>query len=138
MDKERRKPHVRNDCSTNSLAHRPRRLLRLHVRPLHRRRPRRTGLARAGGAGMTRTTPTGERFTMLAEQWRGRYDLHYFRDQAHAQAWIAATHNPRMVEPTAARGRRHWIVDHPAEDTPERTRHLAARRGHREEYPKGA
>jgi len=87
---------------------------------------------------MTRTTPTGERFTMLAEQWRGRYDLHYFRDQAHAQAWIAATHNPRMVEPTAARGRMHWIVDHLAEDTPEPTPPPEAIRWHLVEYPKGA
>jgi len=71
---------------------------------------------------MTRRDPvTNDRFEMLAEQWRGRYDVHYFRDQDHAQAWIAATHNPRMIEPPAARGRLRWIIDHQAEDVPEPT-----------------
>ena len=88
---------------------------------------------------MTRRDPvTGERFVMFVEQGGGGYDLPYFRDQAHAQAWIAATHNPRMVEPPAARGRMRYIIDHLAEDTPEPTPPPEAIRWHLVEYPKGA
>ena len=63
-----------------------------------------------------------------------RYDLHYFRDQAQAQAWIAATRNPRMVEPPAARGRLRWIFDHQAEAEPEPAPELEAIYMHRLEY----